>query len=79
MGIGLSTDITPFSAEDWPTNADDYWAVDTSGAGSGGYWKALSPDNPLGNWVDGNNGGGTPDGINSIFPRLWWEEETITN
>jgi hypothetical protein len=55
---------TRFGEGSWP--ADNYaqsWGVgsDTDG---GRYWKTL------GAWA----GGGTPDGVNSTFPKLHWED-----
>ncbi len=51
----------PFSATKWPSSDMKNWGI-----GSGdedNYWKSL------GAWA----AGGTPDGVNSTFPKLWWE------
>lgn len=42
------------------------WGIyDRNGNGTAdGYWKSL------GTWTPG----GTPSGVNSVFPKLWWEE-----
>ncbi len=65
-GIGAppsDTEAAPFGASSWPTT----WTLYSGSAPdpvSGPFWKSL------GQWSDG----GTPDGINSTFPKLWWEE-----
>ena len=64
-GVGAppsDTEAAPFGASSWPT-----WTLysgSTPDPVSGPFWKSL------GQWSDG----GTPDGINSTFPKLWWEE-----
>ena len=57
----------PFGESAWPATNIIGW--ETSDGITGGYWKPLTPD-PLGKWV----AGGEPEGINSVFPRLYWEE-----
>lgn len=65
-GIGAppsDTAAAPFGASSWPTT----WTLSSGrvpDAVSGPFWKSL------GQWSDG----GTTDGINSTFPKLWWEE-----
>lgn len=65
-GVGAppsDTAAAPFGASSWPTT----WTLNSGrvpDAVSGPFWKSL------GQWSDG----GTPDGINSTFPKLWWEE-----
>lgn len=65
-GIGAppsDNGAAPFSISSWPTD----WVLWTSGTPdpvSGPFWKSR------GGWVSG----GTPDGSNSAFPKLWWEE-----
>jgi hypothetical protein len=54
-----------FGESSWPTDDPSAkWGVGSDPA-SGQYWKTL------GSWVDG----GTPDGVNSTFPKLYWEED----
>ena len=51
-----------FDASSWPT-----WTLWTSGTPdpvTGPFWKSI------GEWT----GGGTPDGVNSTFPKLYWEK-----
>ena len=62
-GVGGSDDggATPFGAVSWPSATLSGWGI---GSGDGSYWKSL------GAWTSGGN----PDGINSVFPVLWWEE-----
>lgn len=68
-GVGVGDDSTISFADDaWPTTDMEGWA--TGDGTTGGYWKAHSPS-PLGGWISG----GDPEGINSIFPKLWWEED----
>lgn len=65
-GVGAppsDTEAAPFGASSWPTT----WTLYSGSAPdplSGPFWKSL------GQWSDG----GTTDGINSTFPKLWWEE-----
>lgn len=56
------TDTRAFSATEWPSSDMKFWK--TGDGESGAFWKSL------GEW----KGGGTPDGINSIFPKLHWEK-----
>ena len=57
-----------FGESSWPDTTMQGWGTG-DGSADNTYWKPLTPD-PLGKWV----AGGTPDGINSVFPKLWWEE-----
>lgn len=58
--MGLD-DFNAFSSSLWPSSDTDNWKT---GDGEGIYWKSL------GEW----KGGGTPEGINSTFPKLNWEK-----
>ena len=57
-----------FGESSWPDTTMRGWGTG-DGSADNTYWKPLTPD-PLGKWV----AGGTPDGINSVFPKLYWEE-----
>lgn len=65
-GVGHSREETrtyKFSEEQWPSSATDGWGTG-NGTEYNTYWKTL------GKYVSG----GTPDGVSSEFPKLWWEE-----
>jgi hypothetical protein len=60
--IRTNTGAEKFASGMWPAMIDDpEWGIGTGG--SGGYWKSL------GAW----NGGGTPPGMSSDWPKLYWE------
>ena len=65
-GIGAppsDTGAAPFSTSSWPTD----WTLWTSGTPdptTGPFWKSH------GSWL----AGGTPEGVNSTFPKLYWEQ-----
>ncbi len=82
-GVGLisggTPQTTPFGdgstpGTGWPADGAgaDPWDVDTSGDGSGGYWKDLGEWNgdlgAIGTSTAGITGGA------STFPKLWWEQ-----
>ena len=60
LGDGTSTGTVQFSASAWPTASAEGWGI---GSGDGSYWKSL------GSWT----AGGSPEGVNSTFPKLYWE------
>ena len=69
--IGNDIDAVPFDTSSWPGIGDapdgGTWVDAGWGIGNGSdnsYWKSL------GSWITG----GSPDGINSTFPKLWWEQ-----
>jgi hypothetical protein len=66
-GIGTGSDdgCARFGDGSWPASNFSNWMVGASGYGAYPYWKTL------GAWA----GGGTPDGVNSTFPKLYWEED----
>ncbi len=57
-----------FGESSWPDTTTQGWGTG-DGSADNTYWKPLTPD-PLGKWA----AGGTPDGINSVFPKLYREE-----
>lgn len=57
-----------FGESSWPDTTMRGWGTG-DGSADNTYWKPLTPD-PLGKWV----AGGTPNGINSVFPKLWYEK-----
>ncbi len=59
---GDPADAVAFGPGVWPDGSGE-WTVDGAGDGTGGHWREL------GGWA----GGGSPDGSESAFPRLWWE------
>lgn len=63
LGVGGADNegAAPFGAASWPSATLSDWGISS---GDSGYWKSL------GGWASGGN----PDGINSVFPKLWWEE-----
>jgi hypothetical protein len=64
-GYGSNVGCTRFGGGSWPTdNPTADWGVGSAPA-TGKLWKTL------GAWA----GGGTPDGVNSTFPKLYWEED----
>ncbi len=75
-GIGYSLDVdgatddnaAAFAADSWPSTALNGWGTGT-GNGANKYWKPLIPD-ALGGWVSG----GSPEGTNSTFPKLYFEQ-----
>lgn len=60
LGDGTGTGTVQFGAAAWPAISDEGWGI---GSGDGSYWKSL------GGWA----AGGSPEGINSDFPKLYWE------
>ncbi len=69
-GSGTPAGTAAFGSTSWPDATIMGWAIyDGDGTAppaveSGKYWKSL------GQWQSGGN----PDGANSRFPKLWWEE-----
>lgn len=64
-GIGYTRDPMEtyiFGADSWPGPDIEGWGIGTGEDGA--YWKTLGKYVP----------GGTPDGINSSFPELYWEQ-----
>ncbi len=64
-----NTNAEAFSASVWPASTMTGWAIGTGGWN--GPWVDWSsgPWSSLGGWV----AGGTPEGVNSDFPKLYWE------
>lgn len=65
-GVGYSEEEAftyVFSSTQWPSVAVAGWGTG-NGSEENTYWKSL------GSFASG----GTPNGVSSVFPKLWWKE-----
>lgn len=64
-----NTNAEAFSASVWPASTMAGWAIGTGGWNGPWVDWTSGPWSSLGAW----SAGGTPDGVNSDFPKLYWE------